>query len=117
MVQTQTKRVGTVEEYVLAMESSWEEQCKMLTECELAGGQVFWAVDMVCRRFAQYVWSYNHSEETKANVVKAFAKVHGIINIKLSASEAKCLFGSEQQIAAFKGILGDAKYTILVDSL
>lgn len=110
--QEQTKRVGTVEEYVTAMECSWAEQCRLMVDCELAGEQVFWATDMITSRFLEFAWHPNYSEDTKVNIIVAYAKTRGAINVKLSAHETKYVFSTIEVLDMLKRMLSNVKHTI-----
>ena len=124
MVQEQTKRVGTVEEYVLAMKSTDSvARLEMLKGCEVTGGDLKWVEGMI--KLGQLYFITKHGEfgmsgysvKTLTNIVKAYVEVFGAIHISLSAPLAKRLFGNKKEMAMLKRILGEAKYTILANCL
>lgn len=142
MVQAQTKRVGTVEEYVLAINEynaavkEYESKgameyiaaykqgkfygaaCAAILDCEVCDYILVNMLSDIRLQFMQYILpKHNVSEATQANIVAAYAKTMGAINIKMSFEEATRFFDNKERVKLFKRILGDAKHVILVDSL
>ena len=121
MVQAQTKRVGTVEEYVAVMESVNNGRYTMLLDCEVTGSKCQHVEGMINRGRLFYFlrcecWSI--SEETMANIVKAYTQVKGDeIRLCLSIQDAETLFGDKDSMAMLKRVIGDAKHVISVVSL
>lgn len=122
MAQKQTNRVGTVEEYVALMKAGGNDASfYMLLDCEVSGARYKYnGVEGVLDRGELYYYLRGRprfSEATLTNIVKAYAEVNGEIRLCLWASDAVAIFSNKEERDMLKRILGDAKYTISVNSL